>query len=92
MDQEAADELNRFEPHHLHAIAALDAIGFPAECHGVRVGTNLAVVRDREAVSVSAEISKYGFGSAEGRFGIDHPIGFAQRREMGLEGIRVGQL
>ena len=92
VDQEPADELGRGQPHDLLPVARFDAIVFPSEGHGLGIGADQAVVRDRDPVGVSAEISQHGLGSAEGRFGIDHPFGFAERGEPGAEGVRAFQL
>lgn len=91
MDQEPADELVGGQAHDLHPFTALGAVVFPAERHDALVGTDQAMVGDGDAVRVPAEIGQHGFGSAEGRFGIDDPVGFAQRREMGREGVWVCQ-
>jgi len=91
MDQEAADELRRVEAHNLHPVTTLDPIVFPAEGHGDAIGADQAVVRDGDAVGIAAEIGQHGFGPAEGWLGIDDPVGFAQRREVGREVIRVCQ-
>ena len=55
-------------------------------------GSDQAVVRDRDTVRVAAEIGQHGLRPAEGWLGVDDPFGFAQRREMGGEGVRIGQL
>ena len=54
--QEAADELVRGQAHDLHPVSPLDAVVFPLERHGVRVCTDQAVVRDRDAMGVSAQV------------------------------------
>lgn len=86
MAQEPADELVGGQAHDLHPVPPLDPIVFPAERHGVRVGTDQAMVRNRDAVRVAAEIGQHSLGSAEGWFGIDDPVGLTQRREMSREG------
>ncbi len=91
MDQETADELVRGQTHGLHAITALDAVVFPAESYGVGISNHEAVVRDRDAVCVSAQIGQHRLRSAEGGLGIHNPVSFAQWREMGGEGSWVGQ-
>ncbi len=92
MDQEPADELGRGQSHDLLAVAGLDAVILPAEGDGIGIGADQAGVRDRDPVGVAAEIGQHGLRPAEGRFGIDHPLGFAERGESGREGVRVDQL
>ncbi len=91
MDQEAADELGRGQAHDLCAITSLDAVVLPVESHGVAIGTDQPVVGDRNPMRISAEIGQHLLGPAKGWFGIDDPVGFAQRYEMGRECIWVGQ-
>jgi hypothetical protein len=50
VDEEAADELVRVEPHRLPAIGAIDAIIFRAERNRAVVGCNEAAVRDGDTV------------------------------------------
>lgn len=90
--QDAPDDLIRGQAHDLHPVTALDAVIFPSEGHGVSIGADQAMVRDRHAVRLSAEMGQPRFRPAEGWFGIDCPIGFAQRREMRCEGIGIDQL
>ena len=92
VDQEAADELGRGQAHDLHAITMFDAIVFPIEGDGVSIRADQPVVRNRHPVRVPAQVCQHGLGSSEGWLGIHHPVGPAQRREMGGEGIGVGQL
>lgn len=58
MDQEMADELGGRQGHDLNPVAALDAVVFPAEGHGVGIGADQAVVRDCDAVRASAEVGQ----------------------------------
>ena len=66
VDQETADELVRGQAHGLHPVATFDAVVFPAESHGIGISTHEAVVRDRDAVCVSAQIGQHGLRPAEG--------------------------
>ncbi len=91
VDEEAADELGCGQAHDLLAITALDPVVLPAESHGAGIGTDQSVVRDRDPVGVTAQIGQHGHRPAEGRFGIDHPVGFAERGEPLREGIRSRQ-
>ena len=49
------------------------------------------MVGDRDPMGIAAEIGQYGFWPAKGRFGIDHPFGFAKKSEPFGEGGGVGQ-
>ena len=89
VDQEPADELVRGEPHDLLPVAGLDAVVLPAEGNRLGVGADQAAVRDRDAVGVAAEIGQHRLGAAEGRLGIDHPFGLAERGKPGGEGVGV---
>ena len=90
MHQEAVDELRRGETHDLLAVTAFDPVIFPTESHSVGIGADEAVVRDRDAVGIAAEISQYRLRPAKGRLGIYHPFGLAKRREPFGEGGGVG--
>lgn len=79
VDQEPADELIRGQAHDLHAISAFDAVVFPPEGHSVGICADEAMVGDRHTVRVTAEVGQHGLRPAKGRFGIHHPVGFAQR-------------
>ncbi len=105
MQQEPADEFAGLEPHHLHPpsrdiaaqctagqwCAALDPVTLPSERHSIGIGADKAMVRDRHAVGVPAEIGEDSLRPAEGRFGVDDPFGLAERGEAGGEGCGVGQ-
>ena len=75
VDQEPADELVRGEPHHLLPVAGLDAVVLPAEGDRLGVRADQAGVRDGDTVGVAAEIGQHRLGAAEGRLGVDHPLG-----------------
>ena len=92
MDQEAPDELGRGQPHDLLAVAGLDAVIFPAEGDGGCICADQTGVRDRHPVCIAAEVGQHGLGAAEGRFGINNPLGFAERGEPLREGVSIGQL
>lgn len=92
MHQEPADELVRVESHDLHTIAAPDPIVFPSERHGVGIGADEALVRDRNTVRVTTEVGQNCLGAAERWFGVNDPFGFAERRKPYGEGFSVRQL
>ncbi len=91
MDEEPAQELVRIKPHDLHTVSTFDPAVFPAEHHGSGISADRAAVGDGNPMRVAAEVCQYGFGSAEGRFGIDHPFGLAKRRKPGGKCINVCQ-
>ena len=90
--QEASDELPLRQAHNLLAITVLDAVILPAKRHRVGVGANKVMVGDRHSMGVAAEIGEHGFWLVEGRFGIHHPFGFAERGQPCGEGIRPRQV
>ena len=91
MDQKAADELIGGQLHDLLAITGLDAVILPAERDCIGVGADQAGVRDRHAVSVTAEIGQHRLRAAERRLGVDHPFSFAERGQPGGECAGIGQ-
>ena len=92
MDQEPANELGRGQPHDLLPVARLDPVILPAEGDGMGIGADQARVRDGDPVGIAAQIGQHRLWPAEGRFGIDHPFGFAERGEPGGERLGVCQL
>lgn len=50
-----------------------------------------AAVDDGNAMGVARQIGQHRLGSAEWALCIDDPLGLAQRRQMGREGLRVGK-
>ena len=72
MQQEATDELERFERHDLGL--AVMAIILPAEGDMLVSYADQAGVGDRDAMGVAAEIGQHLSGTAEGRLGIDDPF------------------
>ena len=91
MEEEAADELGCVERHGLEPVAALDPIVFPFEGDAVLVERNETLVGDGDAMSVAGEIGEYGLRPGERPLGVDEPIGAAQRRERGVEGVCCGE-
>ena len=87
VDQESANKLAGSQAHGLLAVACFDPIILPAESHGLGVRADQSSVRDGDAVGLSTEIGQHGFGTAEGRFGIDHTLRFTERDEPPSEGI-----
>ncbi len=91
MHQEAADELERGQPHGLWAITGFDAAILPAEGHGTGIGGDQTGVRDGGPVGVTAQAGQNRLRPAEGRFGIDNPFGAAEPGEPFRKGIRLCQ-
>jgi hypothetical protein len=56
----------------------------------VTFASSSAISRD-DAMGVAGEIGENGLRSGEGSLGVDEPIGAAQRRELGVEGVLVGK-
>jgi hypothetical protein len=40
---------------------------------------------------VAREVAQHFLGSPEGAFAVDHPFAVAQGRQIGCEGLRIGQ-
>ena len=100
MDQEAADELCRGQPHDLLAVAGFDAVVLPAEGDGLGIGADQARIRDRHPVGVTAQIGQYSLRPAKGWLGVvsktrlrhdGHPFGFAEWGEPCCEVISLRQ-
>ena len=77
--QEATDELVDAERHDLLAVRAIAAIIRLAEGDAGLVEGKQPPVRDGDAVSVAREIGEHGFGTGEGRLGVDCPAFIAHR-------------
>ena len=75
----------------LVAVAAFGAIVLPPEGDAVAVERDQPAVGDGDAVGVAREIGQHGLGPAERALGVDDPFGFAQRRQIRREGLRVGE-
>src|SRR2546426_10373058 len=78
VQSESAQELERRELHRA-ATVAVDVVSV-AKADGFCVGAQQAIVGNRRAVSVAAEVLEYLFGSGEWALGVDDPRGTAQRR------------
>src|SRR5262245_43891072 len=89
MEQEAANELAHVEAHDFVLVMSVLPIVLPAETDMGRVEIEQTAVGDGDAMDVTREIGQDLLGAGEGFFGIDHPFGLAQRREVGCEGVDV---
>ncbi len=70
VDQEPADELRRGQAEDLLPIATFDPVVLPAECHGVGISADQAVVGDGDAVGVAGQVCQYGLWPAKWWFGV----------------------
>ena len=91
VDQEAADELVGGQRHRLVSARPVDAVVLVSEGDAALVGLDEAVIRDGDAVGVARQIGEYGLGPAERLLGVDHPLGLAQRLEIGIERSALGE-
>src|SRR5271169_1624102 len=89
MEQKSAQELIDFQSHGPLLVAVRGVS--PSEGDLAIGQSDQPGVRDRDAMSVSAEIAQYMFRSSEGRLGIDDPVLAEQRTQPGPEGTRLGQ-
>jgi len=79
VEQEAAQELLNGERHQtLFVFVSRIA---PSETDAAIAEGDQAVVGDRHAMDVLAEIAQRMFGAAEGAFRIHHPVGSEQRTQ-----------
>ena len=90
MDQKAADELAGRKRHGLVTLRPFDPVVLPFE--GDALVVDQTPVGDGDPVSVAGEIAQDFLGSAEWGLAVDVPFAVAQRRQIGAEGFRVGQL
>lgn len=64
MDQEPADKLRRRQAHDFLPVTGLDAVILPPKRDSLGVGADQAVVRDRHAVCVSAQVGQHRLRAA----------------------------
>src|ERR1019366_9876862 len=72
VEQEAAQELLDRQSHQPLLVAVCRVS--PAEGHLSVLEGDQAVIGDRHAVGVAAEITENVFGTTEGRLAVDHPV------------------
>src|SRR6266436_5796728 len=92
VDEEAANELVGGERDALVSIAALDAVVLPLEGDALLVEGDQAAVGDGNAVGVTRKIGQHRLGPTERALCVDDPVGLAQRRQTGREGLRSGEM
>ena len=83
VQQEAADEFRWGKRHGLVARGANLPVILVAEGDAARIR---GAVGDGHPVGVAGQISQHGLRPGEERFGVDHPVLVAQRRQMAQKG------
>src|SRR5882672_4740935 len=91
MHQEAADELVGIERHHPVSLPTFEAVILPLEGDALVIERDQAAVGDGDAMGVAREIAQDFCGSPEWAFAVDHPLAVTQRRQIGHEGLRMGE-
>ena len=89
VEQEAAQELLDGKGHQTLLVAGCGVS--PAEGDLAALQGDQAVIGDRHAVGVAAELTENVFGTTEGRFAVDHPVLPEQWVEEGRENLRFRQ-
>ena len=74
------------------ALGAFDPVVLPFEGDAILVAGDQTPVGDGDPVGVAGEMAQDFLGSAKWALAVDHPFAVAQRRQVGREGFRVGQL
>ena len=87
MEQEAANEVVGLQGHDF--LPVVMAIIFPAKTDPAVVNTKQAVVGNGDTMGVAAQVVEDLFGTAEGRFGVNHPLGLAKRGQVLGESLRL---
>ena len=89
MKQEAAQELLHRKSHQTLLVAVRGVS--PAEGNLVALQGDQAVIGDRHAVGVAAEITENVFWTPEGRLAVDHPVVTEEGAEERSESLRLRQ-
>jgi hypothetical protein len=98
VDQEAADELVDGEPDDLVSVGSVGAVILPFEGYAGLVEGEQPAVGDGDAVGVARQRGQHRLGSAALRrelrraLAVDDPFGLAQRRQIGSEGMALGEV
>jgi hypothetical protein len=89
VEQEAAQELLDRQGHQ----ALLVTVGgvSPAKGNLSALEGDEAVIGDRHAVGIAAEVAENMFGTTEGRFAVDHPVVTEEGAEERSESLRFRQ-
>ena len=89
VEQEAAQEFLDRQSHQALLVAVRGVS--PAKGDLVALEADQAVIGDRHAVGVAAEITENIFGATEGRLAIDHPVLPEEGAEESSESLRFRQ-
>jgi hypothetical protein len=89
VEQEAAQELLDRQGHQALLVAVRGVS--PAEGNLVPREGDQAVIGDRHAVGIAAEVTENMFGTTEGRFAVDHPVVTEEGAEERSESLRFRQ-
>src|SRR5713226_6775251 len=89
MQQEAPDELVGIKGH--YALARVVAIVLPAKPDLAMVDAEQAVVGNRDAMSVAAEIVEYLLRATKWRLRVDHPFILLSASQVFGKCTRIGQ-
>jgi hypothetical protein len=89
VEQEAAQELLDGKSHQTLLVAVRGVS--PAEGNLVPREGDQAVIGDRHAVGIAAEVTENMIGTTEGRFAVDHPVLAEQWAEERSESLRFRQ-
>ncbi len=84
--KEATNELMRVQTHDLLSAGSIAAVVLPTEGDVIVIDLDDAAVGDGDAMGRAAETGEYLSGTAEGRLGIDDPVGPPSLREITGEG------
>src|ERR1043166_4651532 len=89
MQQKTADELFRRDRHHFLPLRM--TIVFPEKRNPTLFQRRQALVGNRDAMGVAAEILQHLLRPAERRLDVDYPIDPAQWRQPGAECFRIAE-
>ena len=87
MEQKAANEFAGLQSQRFLLVVV--TVIFPTKGDLAVVDVQQAVIGNGNAVRVQTQVVQDLFGTAEGRFGVNHPFGLAKRRQIGGKGFRV---
>ncbi len=79
VDKESADELVCGQRHRSVAAGTINPIVLAFKRYGVLVRFDQAPVGDGDTVRVARQVGEHGFRPGKRAFGVNNPLGFAQR-------------
>ena len=77
MEEKPADEFLGRKRHRF--LLTFVSVVFPVEAHLTRFDTQQAIIRDRDAVGVAADVVQHLLWASKGRLGIDDPFCLSRR-------------